>query len=115
MGAFPAETRMNQKPKKAKTVKKVKKVQEPKVAPVDEVKVKPHCELFLADLPAPMRSVTTLAACDFAHSNRMRSCLLDRFIRHLLLGLVGRRFGPRKTTNLRVFRRRRLRPLGSGD
>jgi hypothetical protein len=59
--AFPAETRMNQKPKKAKTVKKVKKVQEPKVAPVDEVKVKPHCELFLADLPAPMRSVTTLA------------------------------------------------------
>ena len=64
--AFPAETRMNQKPKKAKTVKKVKKVQEPKVAPVDEVKVKPHCELFLADLPAPMRSVTTLAGLPIA-------------------------------------------------
>jgi len=31
------------------------------VITTDDSKVKPHCELFLADLPAPMRSVTTLA------------------------------------------------------
>lgn len=40
-------------------MKKAKKVEQKPVNP--EPKVKPHCELFLADLPAPMRSVTTLA------------------------------------------------------
>ncbi|CAG5108363.1 Oidioi.mRNA.OKI2018_I69.chr1.g3759.t1.cds [Oikopleura dioica] len=50
-------------PKRRNFTKKVTKpkpvvVEAPKV---EEPKVKPHCELFLADLPAPMRSVTTLA------------------------------------------------------
>jgi hypothetical protein len=55
-------TRFNQtKPKKTKNgIKKIKKV-EIKPAVVEEIKVKPHCELFIADIPAPMRSVTTLA------------------------------------------------------
>jgi hypothetical protein len=50
------------KPKKTKSgLKKIKKVEIKPVQVVEDVKVKPHCELFLADIPAPMRSVTTLA------------------------------------------------------
>jgi hypothetical protein len=56
-------SRFSQKPKKSKSgLKKIKAVTaqvQPQVT--DEIKVKPHCELFIADIPAPMRSVTTLA------------------------------------------------------
>lgn len=50
--------------KMKKTKGQIKKAKKPMMIPVaimDDTKVKPHCELFLADLPAPMRSVTTLA------------------------------------------------------
>lgn len=50
--------------KMKKTKGQIKKAKKPMMMPVaimDDTKVKPHCELFLADLPAPMRSVTTLA------------------------------------------------------
>lgn len=57
--APPSELKFNQKTKKTKKTKKVEAV--PKPAAQEVPKVKPHCELFLADLPAPMRSVTTLA------------------------------------------------------
>jgi hypothetical protein len=57
--APPSEHKFNQKTKKTKKTKKVEAVQKPAAQEVP--KVKPHCELFLADLPAPMRSVTTLA------------------------------------------------------
>ena len=57
--APPSEPKFNQKTKKTKKTKKVEAVQKPAAQEVP--KVKPHCELFLADLPAPMRSVTTLA------------------------------------------------------
>ena len=57
--APPSEPKFNQKTKKTKKTKKVEAV--PKPAAQEVPKVKPHCELFLADLPAPMRSVTTLA------------------------------------------------------
>lgn len=50
------------KPKKTKNgIKKIKKVEVKPVQVIEEIKVKPHCELFIADIPAPMRSVTTLA------------------------------------------------------
>jgi hypothetical protein len=54
----------NLKPKKTKNgIKKIKKVEliKPTNQIVEEIKIKPHCELFIADIPAPMRSVTTLA------------------------------------------------------
>lgn len=56
-------TKFNQsKMKKTKVnPKKTKKVDLKPPTAIEETKVKPHCELFLADLPAPMRSVTTLA------------------------------------------------------
>lgn len=56
-------TKFNQsKMKKTKVnLKKTKKVDLKPPTAIEETKVKPHCELFLADLPAPMRSVTTLA------------------------------------------------------
>ena len=61
--AVPARAPGCNEPKRRNFSKKITKpkpvqVEAPKV---EEPKVKPHCELFLADLPAPMRSVTTLA------------------------------------------------------
>lgn len=53
--AIPAKLQVS-KPKSFKKIPKAKSVEE-----IEEPRVKPHCELFLADLPAPMRSVTTLA------------------------------------------------------
>ena len=59
--APPCEAKLNAKQtKKTKKTKKAEPVPKP-AAQAEVPKVKPHCELFLADLPAPMRSVTTLA------------------------------------------------------
>ena len=61
--AVPARAPGCPEPKRRNFTKKITKPKPVQVeAPaVEEPKVKPHCELFLADLPAPMRSVTTLA------------------------------------------------------